>query len=33
VFNTEAHPLLRAIPPRLKLSGAQLTPADLRPRH
>ena len=33
VFNTEAHPLLRSIPPRLKLSGVQLTPADLHPRH
>jgi len=33
VFNTEAHPLLRNIPPRLKLSGVQLTPADLQPRH
>jgi len=33
VFNTEAHPLLRAIPPRLKLHGMQLTPADLQPRH
>ena len=32
VFNTEAHPLLRTIPPKLKLSGMILTPADLRPR-
>ncbi len=33
VFNTEAHPLLRSIPPDLKLRGVLLTPADLQPRH
>jgi mannosidase alpha-like ER degradation enhancer 2 len=33
VFNTEAHPLLRSIPPRLRLSGVQPMPADLQPRH
>ena len=33
VFNTEAHPLLRAIPERLKLRGRVLTPADLHPQH
>ncbi|HEY4128663.1 MAG TPA: glycoside hydrolase family 47 protein [Gammaproteobacteria bacterium] len=32
VFNTEAHPLLRAIPSNLKLKDMLLTPTDLRPR-